>query len=119
MTPCTETLRYLARLPGVTLVMTAGAGDGLIVESSDAGATAARLSAQRHTAALASFLYSRSGRASSAAGLGAPLFMRLEAEDGQLCVIGCGDVVLVALLEKGANLGRIRLDMIAGARSAA
>ncbi len=117
MTPFTETLRHLARLPGVTLAMTAGASDGLIIESSGAGAGNAGQSANRHTAALASFLYARSGRASAAAGLGAPVFMRLEAERGQLCVVGCGDIVLVTLIESGANLGRVRLDMISGARS--
>lgn len=114
MTPFTETLRDLARLPGVTLAMTAGAKDGLIVESSGDGDSPAH----RHTAALASFLYARSGRASAAAGLGLPVFMRLEAENGQICVVGCGEVVLVAAIVASANLGRIRLDMLAGARRA-
>lgn len=114
MTPFTETLRNLARLPGVTLAMTAGARDGLIVEISGEGDS----SSHRHTAALASFLYARSGRASAAAGLGAPVFMRLEAEKGQICVVGCGEIVLVAALEATANLGRIRLDMLAAARRA-
>ena len=117
MTPFTETLRHLARLPGVTLAMTAGAVDGLIVENSDLAGIASDQSVRRHTAALAAHLYARSGRASSAAGLGAPAFMRLEAERGQLCVVGCGDVVLVTLLEPAANLGRIRLDMLTAARS--
>lgn len=118
MTPFSETLRHLARLPGVTLAMTAGANDGLIIEISDLVGAAPDQSARRHTAALAAYLYARSGRASDAAGLGAPVFMRLEAEQGQLCVVGSGDIVLVALLEPAANLGRIRLDMLTGARSA-
>jgi predicted regulator of Ras-like GTPase activity (Roadblock/LC7/MglB family) len=118
MTPFTETLRHLARLPGVTLAMTAGATDGLIVESGDAPTLASGQSLRRHTAALASFLYARAGRASAAAGLGAPAFMRLEAERGQLCVVGCGEVVLVTLIESAANLGRIRLDMLTAARGA-
>ena len=118
MTPFTETLRHLARLPGVIVAMTAGAKDGLIIEHSDGPGSYADASAHRHTAALAAFLYSRSGRASSAAGLGAPVFMRLEAERGQLCVVGCGEIVLVALLESSANVGRIRLDLLT-ARSAA
>jgi predicted regulator of Ras-like GTPase activity (Roadblock/LC7/MglB family) len=118
MTPFTETLRHLARLPGVTVAMTAGARDGLIIESSDGAGIRGDASAHRHTAALAAILYSRSGKASAAAGLGAPVFMRLEAERGQLCVVGSGDIVLVALLESSANVGRIRLDMLT-ARSAA
>ena len=117
MTPFTETLRHLGRLPGVTLAMTAGARDGLIIESSDAVAAGYDQTARRHTAALAAFLYARSGRASAAAALGAPVFMRLEAERGQLCVVGCGEIVLVTVLESAANLGRIRLDMLTAARS--
>ena len=118
MTRFTETLRHLARLPGVMVAMTAGAKDGLIIENSDGMDARSDASVHRHTAALAAFLYSRSGKASAAAGLGAPVFMRLEAERGQLCVVGCGEVVLVALLESSANVGRIRLDMLT-ARSAA
>ena len=118
MTPFTETLRHLARLPGVTMAMSAGAADGLIIENGD-GSVGSDAHAHKHIAALASFLYARSGRASAAAGLGAPAFMRLEAEQGQLCVVGCGEIVLVALLETTANVGRIRLDMLTGARSAA
>lgn len=118
MTPFTETLRHLARLPGVMVAMTAGAKDGLIIESSEAAGAREDDSVHRHTAALAALLYSRSGNASAAAGLGAPVFMRLEADSGQLCVVGCGEIVLVALLESSANVGRIRLDMLT-ARSAA
>ncbi len=116
MTSFTETLRNLARLPGVILAMTVGAADGLIIENGGASG-GADAGAHRHTAALASFLYARSGRASAAAALGVPVFMRLEADQGQLCVAGCGDIVLVALLEPTANVGRIRLDMLTGARS--
>lgn len=117
MTAYTETLRHLARLPGVTLAMAVGASDGLIIESGDPPAGGEDTSQRRHTAALAAYLYSRAGRASGVAGLGAPLFMRLEAERGQLCVVGGHDIVLVALLERDANLGRIRLDLLTGARS--
>lgn len=117
MTQYTETLRHLARLPGVTLAMTAGATDGLIIEVSDVTATPAQQAARRHTAALAAYLYARAGRASGAAGLGAPALMRLDADRGQLCVVGSGEIVLVALLEPSANLGRIRLDLLAAMRS--
>ena len=91
--------------------MTVGAEDGLIVESGD-GLGGEQL-ARRHTAALAAYLYSRAARASAAARLGNPVFMRLEADRGHLCVVGAGEVVLVALIESGANMGRIRLDMLA------
>jgi len=117
MTPFTETLNHLARLPGVILAMAVGASDGLIIEPGDAGASAAQQSARRRTAALAAYLYSKAGRASAAAGMGDPVFMRLEAERGQICVVGGREIVLVALLEPEANLGRIRLDMLTATRS--
>lgn len=117
MTPFSETLRQLARLPGVMLAMTVGAADGLIVESGAGDAGALEESARKHIAALGAYLYAKAGRASAAAGLGEPAFMRLDAEHGQLCVAGAGELVLLAVLERDANLGRIRLDMLAGVRS--
>jgi predicted regulator of Ras-like GTPase activity (Roadblock/LC7/MglB family) len=38
--------------------------------------------------------------------------MRLEAERGQVCVVGAGSVVLVTIVTPDANLGRVRLDMM-------
>jgi predicted regulator of Ras-like GTPase activity (Roadblock/LC7/MglB family) len=99
------------------MAMAVGASDGLIVEAGDARVAPEEGALRRHTAALAAYLYSTAGRASAAAGLGDPDFMRLEAAQGQLCVVGAGEVVVVALLERGANLGRIRLDMLTGARN--
>lgn len=96
--------------------MAAGATDGLIIEVSDVAVGLAQQPARRHTAALAAYLYIRASRASAAAGLGAPVFMRLEGERGQLCVAGSGEIVLVALIERSANLGRIRLDLLTAAR---
>jgi predicted regulator of Ras-like GTPase activity (Roadblock/LC7/MglB family) len=42
--------------------------------------------------------------------------MRLEAEQGHICVVGAGDVVLVTIVTSGANLGRVRLDMMQASR---
>jgi predicted regulator of Ras-like GTPase activity (Roadblock/LC7/MglB family) len=42
--------------------------------------------------------------------------MRLEAEKGHLCVVGASDVVLVTIVTPGANLGRVRIDMMNAAR---
>jgi len=44
------------------------------------------------------------------------VFMRLEAERGQICVVGAADVVLVTIVTSDANLGRVRLDMMKAAR---
>ena len=65
---------------------------------------------------LATVLYSKVTRASNAAVLGRAAFMRLEAERGQICVVGASDVVLVTIVTSDANLGRVRLDMMNAAR---
>lgn len=116
-TAMTELVTALGFLPGVSAAMVVGALDGLIVEASaPRPGQAAGADQRRHTAALAAYLYSKVARASAMARLGAPAFMRLEAEEGQVCIVGSGaELVLVAILQREANLGRVRLDMIQAA----
>jgi predicted regulator of Ras-like GTPase activity (Roadblock/LC7/MglB family) len=107
----------LSHLAGVAAAMVVGAADGLIVEASPTKAgTAGGPDTRKHTAALAAYLYSKVSRASHAARLGTPSFMRLEAERGNICVVGDNDVVLVTIVTPEANLGRVRLDMMQAAR---
>jgi predicted regulator of Ras-like GTPase activity (Roadblock/LC7/MglB family) len=113
----TETVTTLSHLPGVQVAMIVGSADGLIVETTGMkGATAGGPDTRRHTAALAAYLYAKIARASDAARLGTPSFMRLEAEQGQICVVGARDLVLVTIVTPDANLGRVRLDMMKAAR---
>ena len=107
----------LSHVPGVVAAMVVGATDGLIVETSPilAGSLGGA-DTRKHTAALAAYLYSKVTRASEAARLGNPLFMRLEAEHGQICVVGARDVVLVTIVTPNANLGRVRIDMMTAAK---
>ena len=105
----------LARVPGVTVAMVVGAVDGLIVEASQIPGAATDGDRKKHTAALAAYLYSKVTRASNAARLGVPAFMRLEAEQGHICVVGAREVVLVTIVAPDANLGRVRLDMMTAA----
>src|SRR5436309_2043452 len=104
-----------------TLFATAiGEVDGLIVETSAVlGATDGAGDPRKHTAALAAYLYAKVTRASNAARLGKPAFMRLEAEKGHICVVGARDVVLVTIVTPDANLGRVRLEMMTAAKDAA
>ncbi len=112
-----EVVSTLSHLPGVLVVMVVGASDGLIVETSPIkGGSVGGADSRKHTAALAAYLYSKVGRASDAARLGTPAFMRLEAEQGHICVVGAGEVVLVTIVTPDANLGRVRLDMMQAAR---
>jgi predicted regulator of Ras-like GTPase activity (Roadblock/LC7/MglB family) len=107
----------LSHLPGVVVAMVVGAIDGLIVETSGMkdGAPGAP-DPRKHTAALGAYLYSKATRAADAARLGTPAFMRLEAQQGHICVVGARDVVLVTIVTPDANLGRVRLDMMNSAR---
>ncbi len=112
-----EIVATLSYVPGVAASMVVGAADGLIVEMSPIkGGVAGGTDTRKHTAALAAYLYSKVSRASHAARLGTPSFMRLEAESGHICVVGADDLVLVAIVTSEANLGRVRLDMMQAAR---
>lgn len=112
-----EVVSTLSHVAGVAVAMVVGAADGLIVEASPIkGGAASGPDTRKHTAALAAYLYSKVSRASHAARLGTPSFMRLEAERGNICVVGANDVVLVTIVTAEANLGRVRLDMMQAAR---
>ncbi len=107
----------LSHLPGVAAAIVVGALDGLIVEMSPMkGGASGAADTRKHTAALAAYLYSKVSRASHAARLGTPSFMRLEAERGHICVVGADDLVFVTIVTPEANLGRVRLDMMQAAR---
>ncbi len=112
-----EVVATLSHVPGVAAAIVVSAADGLIIEASPIkGATAGAPDTRKHTAALAAYLYSKVSRASHAARLGTPSFMRLEAERGNICVVGSNDVVVVTIVTPEANLGRVRLDMMQAAR---
>ena len=106
----------LSHLPGVVVAMIVGAHDGLIVETSGMKGVSGDKDPRKYTAALGAYLYSKATRAADAARLGTPAFMRLEAEQGHICVVGARDVVLVTIVTPDANLGRVRLDMMKAAR---
>lgn len=112
-----EIVATLSHVPGVAAAIVVGAADGLIIEMSPIkGGAAGGPDPRKHTAALAAYLYSKVSRASHAARLGTPSFMRLEAERGHICVVGADDVVLVTIVTPEANLGRVRLDMMQAAQ---
>ena len=81
MKAVSQIVATLSRVPGVIAAMVVGAVDGLIVETSAMMGAPGATDTRKHTAALAAYLYSKVTRASQAARLGNPAFMRLEAED--------------------------------------
>lgn len=117
MKAVTEVVANLSHVPGVLVAMVVGASDGLIVETSAIkGGAIGGGDSRKHTAALAAYLYAKIARASDTARLGTPAFMRLEAEEGHICVVGARDVVLVTIVTPDANLGRVRIDMMQASR---
>jgi predicted regulator of Ras-like GTPase activity (Roadblock/LC7/MglB family) len=112
-----EVVSNLSHIPDVLVAMVVSAADGLIVETSPIkGGAIGGGDSRKHTAALAAYLYSKVTRASDTARLGIPAFMRLEAEQGHICIVGAREVVLVTIVTPGANLGRVRLDMMQASR---
>ena len=112
-----QVVASLSHVPGVIAAMVVGATDGLIVETSPIiGDALGGADTRKPTAALAAYLYSKVTRASDAARLGTPAFMRLEAERGHIFVVGARDVVLVTIVTPDANQGRVRLEMMNAAQ---
>jgi predicted regulator of Ras-like GTPase activity (Roadblock/LC7/MglB family) len=102
-----ELLAAIARHRGVVGCMVVDERDGVIVDSSlQAGVPGDAV------AALAASLYRKARRSSRAAGFGDVAFFQLDAERGRLCVVGRGDLVLVAVTGLDANVGIIRVEML-------
>ncbi len=102
----TEALASLTRHRGVFGALVADADHGLVVEATvQHGVSADAI------AALAASLYRKAQLSSRAAGLGDVSLLRLEAGGGQLCAIGCGEVVLVVVAEARTNVGLLRAEM--------
>jgi predicted regulator of Ras-like GTPase activity (Roadblock/LC7/MglB family) len=106
-TPFTDMLTPLTRLRGVRGCLVASEDDGIIVEAS------MRIGLEADVvAATAAALYRKARRCSEAAGLAAPAFLQLEAENGHVCAAGREGLVLVVVLEPRAQIGLIRAMML-------
>lgn len=100
-----DAIERLSHVPGVrgALIVDMGAGVPVTAEV-ETGISPDAL------AALAAALYERTARASDAAGFGALSTFHLEAEGGHVVMAGAGDLVLIALVDDDAQLGRVRLE---------
>jgi predicted regulator of Ras-like GTPase activity (Roadblock/LC7/MglB family) len=95
----------LSRVPGVQ--------GALIVEADAAVPVVAELSAGINgtaVAALAASLFRRSAQASESARFGALDTLHLEADSGHVVVVGAGELILVVVAERDAQLGLVRLE---------
>lgn len=108
MTAADQALERVTQVPGVRGSLLISGDDGLVV--------AERLMEGidgRAVAALAASLVQRLGRAVDGAGLRSPTFVHLRSNDGSvLAAPGRDDLVLVAVANVDANLGRARIEML-------
>jgi predicted regulator of Ras-like GTPase activity (Roadblock/LC7/MglB family) len=108
MTAADEALERVTQVPGVRGSLLISADDGLVV--------AERLMEGidgRAVAALAASLVQRLGRATGGAGLQSPTFVHLRGNTGSvLAAPGRDDLVLVAVVDPDANVGRARIEML-------
>jgi predicted regulator of Ras-like GTPase activity (Roadblock/LC7/MglB family) len=94
----------------------------LVVEADAAVPVVAELSEGVNgtaVAALAASLFRRTAQASEAAQFGPLSTLQLEADDGHVIVVGAGDLILVVVAERNAQLGLVRLEAHRAAESLA
>jgi predicted regulator of Ras-like GTPase activity (Roadblock/LC7/MglB family) len=109
--PFTSVLDALTKQRGVRASLVVDADEGITIDSNmQIGQESTRV------AALAASLYRKARKSAMAAGLGGTGFMQLEAESGRLCIIGGGEVVLIVVAEREANVGLIRVEMLRAAK---
>ncbi len=106
-------LNGLTRVRGVRGALAVSRDDGLVV----ADALMEGVSGPA-VAALTASLTKRLGRATEAAGVGAPQFVHLQSSEGAvLAVPARHDVILVAVADPNVNAGLIRLEMLRAAEA--
>jgi predicted regulator of Ras-like GTPase activity (Roadblock/LC7/MglB family) len=108
-TPFDAVLDALTRQRGTSAALVVSESDGIVVD--------ARLRIGERgdrVAALAASLYRKARLSAEAAGLGAVGFLQMDAERGRVCAVGRGDLVLVVVAARDANVGLIRVEMLRG-----
>jgi predicted regulator of Ras-like GTPase activity (Roadblock/LC7/MglB family) len=107
--PFTALLAEVNRVRGVSGSLVVDAADGVIVQS-----TLPLAMRGGAVAALAASLYRKASRSTEAAGFGVGDFLQLDAEQGRVCAVGRGGLVLVAVADLRAPIGLIRVAMLKG-----
>lgn len=108
-------LELLVRLPGIQGAMLVSRRDGIVIaEAVMEDVRGAAL------AALAASLLARLEAAARAAEGGDPAFLHLQAAGGAVFVMPAGEeILIVAIGERDANAGRVRLEMARAAERVA
>jgi predicted regulator of Ras-like GTPase activity (Roadblock/LC7/MglB family) len=91
----------------------AGVRGALVVEAETAVPVAAELREGVNgtaLAALAAALYLRTAEASASAKLGPIDSVQLEADNGHVIMVGAGDLILIVISDRAAQLGMVRIE---------
>lgn len=101
----TEALERLSRVPGVrgALIVETNAGVPVLAELAEGVEGTA-------VAALASSLFRRTNHAAQTATFGSLRTLQMEGEAGHVIVANGGDLLIVVVTEKTAQLGMVRLE---------
>ncbi|HSJ05662.1 MAG TPA: roadblock/LC7 domain-containing protein [Longimicrobiales bacterium] len=112
--PFSTAVERLSRVPGVRGALIAEAEAGVPVASElMEGVNGAAV------AALAASMFRRLHKAGEASGFGALTTLQLEADDGHVVVTGAGDLVLVTVADRDAQVGMVRLEALRAAETLA
>lgn len=104
-----NSLDAVMRMPGIRGALVVAVRDGLVVDGRvHVGVRGAAV------AALAASLYRRACRATGD-GDEHRRFVELEAERGRIMIAGAGELALMAVLERRANVGQARLAVLRAA----
>ncbi len=102
----TDALDRLSRISGVRGALIVEADAGLpVVSELQTGVDGSAV------AALAASLYRRTGKASETAQYGALKTLQMEAEGGHVIVAGAGELLVVVIMERSAQLGMARIEV--------
>jgi predicted regulator of Ras-like GTPase activity (Roadblock/LC7/MglB family) len=110
----TDAVERLSRVAGVrgALLVDSEAGVPVMAELAEGVSGTA-------VAALASSLFRRTATASDTAGFGKLATMQLEADDGHVIAVDAGEVIIVVIAARDAQLGLVRLEAYRAAESLA
>ncbi len=108
--PFDGVIASVTRQRGVTAALVVSEQDGIIVDASmQVGQSG------DHMAALTASLFRKARLSAQAAGLGAVTFLQMEAPEGRLCMVGGGDLVMVAVTTPDVNVGLVRVELLRAA----
>jgi len=107
-----EAIDRLSRVPGVrgALIVETEAGVPVLAELAEGVEGGA-------VAAFAASLFRRTTKAAHTANFGDLRTLQLEAADGHVIVANGGEVLVVVVAEKGAQLGQVRLEAFRAAEA--